>query len=242
MLREGLLFSAAAELFGSANRVECDMPQCTLRVARFNGFDRMKKIAKTVFLLAVLGYGANVLADKLVCGVVTDENTGVQVKICAYIPDDNEFMRKALFISIINHMHRPETGFGTWYPPFETHVAANCEDARTLVENMQYGRFALGQGCMTDAEIESLRQAIFDKLTQIESDLCASYKEGNRGYKYLKLGAQIVSGVACAVPGALWGTVGGNPFGGTLLGVAGAAACGGITGIELEALLKKRCK
>ena len=40
LLREGVLFRAAAVLFGSAERLECDMPQCVLRVARFRGLDR----------------------------------------------------------------------------------------------------------------------------------------------------------------------------------------------------------
>ena len=40
LLREGVLFRAAVVLFGSADRVECDMPQCVLRVARFRGLDR----------------------------------------------------------------------------------------------------------------------------------------------------------------------------------------------------------
>jgi len=40
LLRQGILFRAAAVLFGSAERLECDMPQCVLRVARFRGLDR----------------------------------------------------------------------------------------------------------------------------------------------------------------------------------------------------------
>ena len=40
LLREGVLFRAAAVLFGSVERLECDMPQCLLRVARFRGLDR----------------------------------------------------------------------------------------------------------------------------------------------------------------------------------------------------------
>lgn len=40
LLREGILFRAAAVLFGNAERLECDMPQCLLRVARFRGTDR----------------------------------------------------------------------------------------------------------------------------------------------------------------------------------------------------------
>lgn len=40
LMRDGALFRAAAALFGKAERLECDMPQCLLRVARFRGLDR----------------------------------------------------------------------------------------------------------------------------------------------------------------------------------------------------------
>ena len=40
LLRGGVLFRAAAVLFGNAERLECEMPQCLLRVARFRGLDR----------------------------------------------------------------------------------------------------------------------------------------------------------------------------------------------------------
>lgn len=40
LLCEGVFFRAAAVLFGSADRVERDLPQCVLRVARFRGLDR----------------------------------------------------------------------------------------------------------------------------------------------------------------------------------------------------------
>ena len=40
LMRDGILFRAAAVLFGKAERIECDMPQCLLRVARFRGIDR----------------------------------------------------------------------------------------------------------------------------------------------------------------------------------------------------------
>ncbi len=40
VLRDGVLFRAAAVLFGGTERLEYDMPQCLLRVARFRGFDR----------------------------------------------------------------------------------------------------------------------------------------------------------------------------------------------------------
>ncbi|MDE0416422.1 MAG: putative DNA binding domain-containing protein [bacterium] len=40
LLRGGVLFRAAAVLFGNAERLESEMPQCLLRVARFRGLDR----------------------------------------------------------------------------------------------------------------------------------------------------------------------------------------------------------
>lgn len=40
LLRDEVLYWAAVVLFGKAERVEFEMPQCTLRVARFRGLDR----------------------------------------------------------------------------------------------------------------------------------------------------------------------------------------------------------
>ncbi len=40
LMSEGILFRAAAALFGKAERLECEMPQCLLRVAGFRGLDR----------------------------------------------------------------------------------------------------------------------------------------------------------------------------------------------------------
>ena len=40
LLRDGVLWRAAVVLFGKNERVEFEMPQCTLRVARFRGLDR----------------------------------------------------------------------------------------------------------------------------------------------------------------------------------------------------------
>ena len=42
LLRDGVLLRAAAVLFGSMERLEFEMPQCLLRVARFRGLDRME--------------------------------------------------------------------------------------------------------------------------------------------------------------------------------------------------------
>ena len=40
LFREGILWRAAVVLFGDSQRVEFEMPQCLLRVARFRGVDR----------------------------------------------------------------------------------------------------------------------------------------------------------------------------------------------------------
>ncbi len=40
LLRDGVLFRAAAVLFGHSERLEFELPQCLLRVARFRGIDR----------------------------------------------------------------------------------------------------------------------------------------------------------------------------------------------------------
>ncbi len=42
LYRNGVLWRAAAVLFGAPDRVEFEMPQCKLRVARFRGTDRME--------------------------------------------------------------------------------------------------------------------------------------------------------------------------------------------------------
>ena len=42
LLRDSVLLRAAAVLFGSMERLEFEMPQCLLRVARFRGLDRME--------------------------------------------------------------------------------------------------------------------------------------------------------------------------------------------------------
>ena len=42
LLRDGVLLRAAAVLFGNTDRLEFEMPQCLLRVARFRGLDKME--------------------------------------------------------------------------------------------------------------------------------------------------------------------------------------------------------
>ena len=40
LMRDDILYRAAAVLFGKVERIECDLPQCLLRRARFRGMDR----------------------------------------------------------------------------------------------------------------------------------------------------------------------------------------------------------
>lgn len=49
LLRDGALLRAAPVLFGRAERVEADLPQCLLRVARFRGTDRTEFIDNRQF-------------------------------------------------------------------------------------------------------------------------------------------------------------------------------------------------
>lgn len=50
LLRDGILWRAAAVLFGKTERIEFEMPQCLLRVARFRGVDRMEFLDNRQFL------------------------------------------------------------------------------------------------------------------------------------------------------------------------------------------------
>ena len=40
LIRDGVLFRVATALFGNTERLESDMPQCLLRIARFRCLDR----------------------------------------------------------------------------------------------------------------------------------------------------------------------------------------------------------
>ena len=59
LLRDGILLRAAAVLFGSTERLEVEMPQCLLRVARFRGTDRMEFLDNRQFN----GNAFTILAD-----------------------------------------------------------------------------------------------------------------------------------------------------------------------------------
>ncbi len=68
LLRDGVLFRAAAVLFGNAERLECEMPQCLLRVARFRGADRSEFLDNRQFngnAFALLASAERFLRDTL---------------------------------------------------------------------------------------------------------------------------------------------------------------------------------
>ena len=68
LLRDGVLFRAAAVLFGKAERIEFDMPQCLLRVARFRGLDKMAFLDNRQFngnAFALLASAERFLRDTL---------------------------------------------------------------------------------------------------------------------------------------------------------------------------------
>ncbi len=68
LLRDGVLFRAAAVLFGKAERIEFDMPHCLLRVARFRGLDKMEFLDNRQFngnAFALLASAERFLRDTL---------------------------------------------------------------------------------------------------------------------------------------------------------------------------------
>ena len=68
LIRDGVLFRAAAVLFGNAERLEFEMPQCLLRVARFRGFDRSEFLDNRQFngnAFALLSSAERFLRDTL---------------------------------------------------------------------------------------------------------------------------------------------------------------------------------
>ena len=68
LLRDGVLLRAAAVLFGNAERLEFEMPQCLLRVARFRGVDRMEFLDNRQFngnAFTLLAHAERFLRDAL---------------------------------------------------------------------------------------------------------------------------------------------------------------------------------
>ena len=68
LYRDGVLWRAAVALFGEARRVEFEMPQCRLRVARFRGLDRTEFLDNRQFYgnaFALLGAAERFLRETL---------------------------------------------------------------------------------------------------------------------------------------------------------------------------------
>ena len=71
LLQEGVLLRAAAVLFGKTERLEFEMPQCLLRVARFRGLDRMEFLDNRQFsgnAFRLLASAEQFLSDTLPLG------------------------------------------------------------------------------------------------------------------------------------------------------------------------------
>ncbi len=71
LLQEGALLRAAAVLFGKTERLEFEMPQCLLRVARFRGLDRMEFLDNRLFngnAFRLLASAEQFLSDTLPIG------------------------------------------------------------------------------------------------------------------------------------------------------------------------------
>ncbi len=68
LLRDGILLRAAAVLFGNSERLEFELPQCLLRVARFRGIDRSEFSDNRQFYgnaFALLSHAQRFLRDTL---------------------------------------------------------------------------------------------------------------------------------------------------------------------------------
>ncbi len=68
LLRDGVLVRAATVLFGNSERLECELPQCLLRVARFRGLDRSEFLDNRQFngnAFALLWHAERFLRDTL---------------------------------------------------------------------------------------------------------------------------------------------------------------------------------
>ena len=68
LLRDGALLRAAAVLFGNRERLEFEMPQCLLRIARFRGVDRMQFLDNRQFnghAFALLASAERFLRDSI---------------------------------------------------------------------------------------------------------------------------------------------------------------------------------
>lgn len=68
LYRDGVLWRAAAALFGKEQRIEIEMPQCRLRIARFRGLGRMEFLDNRQFCgnaFALLGAAERFLRETL---------------------------------------------------------------------------------------------------------------------------------------------------------------------------------
>ena len=196
------------------------------------------KIAKIVFLLVALSWGSNALAGKVVCGKVTDQETGTVTVQCAYVSDFEDGRIWAFKFAFFT-AHRPETTyFGSYVPFFEETDVADCQDGRDYVASIQ-SVFMPGFGCLTGDETESLRKAIYEKLDQLHGDICPAHREGKVSADALQASVSAVTATICAIPGVVLTHK--SPFMGALAGAMGAGFCGPLTWAQLESILDEHC-
>lgn len=202
------------------------------------------KIAKIVFLLVALGWGANALAAQVKCAVVTDAETGQQRRTCAYFPDFGDARRFA-FISAL-HRQGIETTLGPNYAPFETFDVRNCEEARSKV-NSEGGEWEPGFACMTQAEIESFRDEVFENLEAFNERICQDWRDETISADVTVYGVSSMVGAMCLLPAAVFAVLNSDnisPFSAvmaTLWSAVASGTCGAVAYSEITKSLDENC-
>ena len=109
LIRDGELLRAAVALFGNNNRIEAELTQCLLRVARFNGIDRSEFLDNRQFrgnAFTLLGHAERFLRDNIpIAGRITPDSF-TRIDEPLYPP---EALREALANAIC---HRDYTSGG----------------------------------------------------------------------------------------------------------------------------------
>ena len=211
------------------------------------------KTAKVVLILIVTAYGVNALAAKLVCGKVIDHPTGIERMVCAYIPEAGDARDWAFRMAFYQSINTSETSIGSfeYYEPFQYMSVDSCESARQYINNQNDQGIAAylmpGFGCMTQEEIEAIRNLVIEKLEGVEETLCTSHVEGTlTADLWQGLATGIVSGV-CALPGIIYAAVGahyanaGKVVGGSLWAAITGPLCAEFASNQIEQILDTMC-
>ena len=98
------------------------------------------KIAKIVFLLLTLGWGANALAGtQLICSTITNPKTGDKQKICAYVDVGQEKTVRWSFthylMSLHNQLEGETVNYDYVYDSLSTVQVSGCADAKRVAAN-----------------------------------------------------------------------------------------------------------